>query len=698
MNGWYSGAGQPRIERVTVPDLTEPERSLWAAFPRGAWADLRTGDPAADDLEFAGRWGPSRIIRAEVIAALLLGACAAEPGHSPAVRLRGARISGRLDLMGATVSCALVCEYCHFDGEPRFVEASAKTVRIVASRLPGFNGTRMRLDGILNFSSSVVGSVTRLDQAKITGQVSLRDVTAGAGTGEIAVAADGLVVDGNADCVGLIARGTIRLQGAQVSGAIDLTGAQITGLQERAITLSSASIGGRLIAEGMSAEGEFRMHNTSVGASIGLSGARLSAPSGVALSAGGLTVEGGVFCLDGFTTNGEIRLIGARLGANLALAGAVLSNPGKMALNLDRATVGDCDATGIVCSGQVSCIGTRIASGLNLADARLDSCDDDRPSLAADGATVEGMLVLTRLRARGEVSFATARVGQRVLLMGAQVERPGGVALRFSRAEITADMFCDDMVVIGATRLMGTRIGGTVYLARVRLVNPAGNALSTRSMEAGQVSLLPAEPIEGTVDLSHARIGVLVDDPAGWPATLRLSGLSYQALEPQLPAHERLRWLSRDPRGYEPQPYEQLAAHYSAIGQPAQARRVLYTRERLQRDAKAPLGRAWSLLQDLTVGYGYQPWRAALWLIVLLAAGSILFAAAPPPPLPHGSTPHFIPVIYTLDLLLPVVDLGQKHAFDPGGAEQWFSYVLIAAGWLLATTIAAGVARVLSRN
>jgi hypothetical protein len=55
-------------------------------------------------------------------------------------------------------------------------------------------------------------------------------------------------------------------------------------------------------------------------------------------------------------------------------------------------------------------------------------------------------------------------------------------------------------------------------------------------------------------------------------------------------------------------------------------------------------------------------------------------------------------VIYTLDLLLPVVDLGQKHAFDPGGAEQWFSYVLIAAGWLLATTIAAGVARVISRN
>jgi hypothetical protein len=76
----------------------------------------------------------------------------------------------------------------------------------------------------------------------------------------------------------------------------------------------------------------------------------------------------------------------------------------------------------------------------------------------------------------------------------------------------------------------------------------------------------------------------------------------------------------------------------------------------------------------------------------------VVFHAAPPPPVPHGAAPHFNPVIYTLDLLLPVVNLGQKYAFDPAGAEQWFSYVLVAAGWLLATTVAAGVARVLSRN
>ena len=106
----------------------------------------------------------------------------------------------------------------------------------------------------------------------------------------------------------------------------------------------------------------------------------------------------------------------------------------------------------------------------------------------------------------------------------------------------------------------------------------------------------------------------------------------------------------------------------------------------------------WGMLQDVTVGYGYRPRRALAWIGLLLAAGSVLFSAAPPPALQTGAAPHFNGIIYTLDLMLPVVNLGQKYAFNPGGAEQWLSYFLIAAGWTLATTVAAGAARVLQRG
>lgn len=231
---------------------------------------------------------------------------------------------------------------------------------------------------------------------------------------------------------------------------------------------------------------------------------------------------------------------------------------------------------------------------------------------------------VTHRQARGELSFRSTRVGQRVRLNAACVVNPGAIALRFSHAEIGADLLGGDMVVAGVLKLAGSKITGAVNLDRVQLAHPSDVALDARFLQSGALALLPGEPVQGTVDLSHARIGVLLDNPACWPFALNLSGLTYKALEPQLPARERLRWLARNTHSHQPQPYEQLASHYTAIGQPAQARRVLYARERRQRDVKGPLGRAWSLLQGLTVGYGYQPWRAALWLTLLLAAGSIV--------------------------------------------------------------------------
>jgi len=704
---------------VTAPDdLEEPERRLWLAYARGEWVDLRTGERDADDPAGAASWGADRGVRAEVIRALLLGAGAAEPGSAPAVRLRGARITGRLDLMGATVSCPLICEHCSFDAEPRLVEASTRTVRIVHSRLPGLNGTRMRLDGILNLQASVISGVLRLDQAKITGQLCVREAIVGRAAGGAAPApaagaavpsaaqpavlsavlsADGMAVDGGVDAAGLTVRGAASARVAAITGSLDLRGSRFSCPGQRALILSNAVIGGKLDGTGMAVEGELRMHNTRLAASLILAGARLENPGGAALSAGGLSIDGGIFLTERFAAAGEIRMVGARLGANLTLAGATLSNPGGIALDLNRASIGSVDGAGVTSTGQLSFAGTRIASHLDLDGARLEAAGG-RPALAADGASVDGSVILTGVRARGEISLRAVRVGQRVWLRGAQLDNPGGIACRLSRAQVAADVFGGELTAAGEFKLAGAAVGGNVLLEQARLRNPGGTALNAITLQAAVLSLDLAEPADGLVDLRHASIGVLRDDPATWPDQLSLEGLTYQALEPRLPARQRLRWLARDPRGHQPQPYEQLAAHYNAIGQPAQAVSVLYARERIQRRALPPLARAWSRLQDLAVGYGYQPWRALVWLAVLLATGSVIFALAPPPALQAGATPHFNAFVYTLDLLLPVVDLGQKHAFNPAGPEQWLSYVLIAAGWILVTTIAAGAARVLSRR
>jgi hypothetical protein len=683
---------------VIRTDVSEPERRLLAAFPRGAWVDLRSGMAGADRVEQASQWGTDRVIRAEFLQALLLGACDSEPGYAPAVRLRGALVTGRLDLMGATVTSALVCEFCHFDEELRLVESSTKTVRIVDSYLPAFNGTRMRLEGILNLWGCTIPGVTRIEQAKVAGQVCLRGaITGTAESAAEAIAADGLIVDGGIDCVDLSACGSVSLRLARVAGSVDLSGARISLPGHEALIADNAEIDGRLDCRELAVDGETRMHNTRVGSSFVMSGARLSNQGGLALSAGGLSVGGGVFLYEGFTGDGEVRMVGARLRANLTMSGATLRNAGGIALNLDRASMSVLDASDLSCTGSISMISAQIASDVNLRRADIRS-GTEAPVVVAERASVGGALLLEGLRAHGELNFRTILVGQRVLLTGSNLVNPLGTACRLSRSSIAADLFCDDMSATGRIRLAGAAVGGSVYLKNAQIRNPGGLALDAAGLHAREVSLRTAEPVEGLVDLSHGQFEIIKDDPARWPAELSLEGTTYQALEPTLPARDRLSWLGRDPGGHEPRAYEQLAAYYSAIGQPAQARLVMYARERSQARAKPPLARIWSLLQDVTVGYGYQPGRALAWLIVLLTAGSVTFALAPPPPLQASAAPHFNPVIYSLDLLLPVVNLGQKYAFNPSGAEQWLTYLLIAGGWILVTTIAAGAARVLSRR
>jgi hypothetical protein len=671
---------------VNPAELTEPEQLLWKAFSRGAWVDL--GGSGA---------GAPPVIRAEVISALLLGAAGAEPGSAAGIRLRGAAVTGRLDLTGGTVTWPLVCDGCQFDTGLGFVDSSVRTVRILDSALPAFDGTRLRLDGILDLTGSDIAGSVRLEQARVSGQLRLRAARAGAGAPAEAVVATGLSVDGGVDCTRMEARGGVSFQAAAVTGAFDLTGARISCPGGRGLNLNYATLGGTLDCRELAVDGETWANNCRVSAQLTMPGARLDNPAGMAFFAGGLRVGGGAFFTDGFCARGEFRLIGAQLAANLTIEGATFDNPGAVAVNLERASIGSLHGDDLTCKGQLSMTGARISGEVSLARAVLETGDGE-PALNAERAQIDGTLVLREARTLGEVNLRTIRVGERLLLTGAELRDPHGMACRLSRAQVTADMFCDRMSTEGQLRLAGAAVGGTITLNQARLANPAGKAVDAENLRVQELVLKPAAPAGGGVDLSHATIGVLRDDPATWPERLYLDGLTYQALDPRLPVGHRLRWLARDPRGHQPQPYEQLAAHYNAIGQPAQARDVLYARERIQHQGKGPVTRAWSRLQDITVGYGYRPRRALGWLALLLATGSVVFSVAPPPAMQPGTAPHFNGIIYTLDLMLPVVNLGQKYAFNPGGAQQWLSYCLIAAGWTLATTVAAGAARILRRG
>jgi hypothetical protein len=352
--------------------------------------------------------------------------------------------------------------------------------------------------------------------------------------------------------------------------------------------------------------------------------------------------------------------------------------------------------TGCRSTGEVRLVGSRVAGSVLLNAAKLEGA----PSAVNATRLTVGNDLLGRedLACRGEVRLSHAEIGGSVRFEGAHLANPGGSALSAEGIVVGAAVdCCEGFRAEGVVDLGYARVGGHVSFEHGTLCNPAGTALRCEHLEARELVLLTATPIIGGVDLRHAYVGLLRDDATTWPETLHLDGLRYDALA-DIPRTVRLRWLRLDPAGYRPHAYGQLAQAYQRQGRDEDGRAVLLAGHRHRRSSLRPAARAWGCIQDFTVGYGYLPSRAAAWLVALVVVGGVAFGLHPPQVAAGADPPGFNPVIYTLDLLIPVINFGQEGAFTPRGALAWLAYGLIAAGWVLATTIATGLTRTLRRS
>ncbi|MFF3377548.1 membrane-associated oxidoreductase [Streptomyces sp. NPDC002680] len=348
--------------------------------------------------------------------------------------------------------------------------------------------------------------------------------------------------------------------------------------------------------------------------------------------------------------------------------------------------------------GPVRLAGAEIAGALFMDGAEVTTSDPSVPVLQLHQCVFGDGFAAPGLRVRGEVLLDGATVGGSVNLEGAELSNPGGHALRAQSLEVRADVRARGLRAEGGVDLRGARIPGRLDLMRSRLSNPDGIALRASSCVIGELWLFRSEPLDGILHLRRSRIDVLGFEPEVVPGEVLFNNLTYTSLTPHEPADHRLPLLEREGDGYVPHAYEQLAASYRHVGDEGAARRVQLAKLRRHRATLPWLGRVWGHLQDLTVGYGFRPLRAAVWLLSLLAVGSIAYAAHHPRPLKASEAPEFNPVFFTLDLLLPVISFGQEGAFAPEGGYQYLSYVLILTGWILATTVIAGVSRSVTRQ
>ncbi|GAB2708835.1 hypothetical protein [Kitasatospora kifunensis] len=624
-------------------DWSPVEQRLWEAFRRGAVCDLSAHDRAADDPGSPAEWGPERTVRAKVLALLLLSGPAAVPGTVRGLKLTGALITGRLDLAGGRIEDFIELRGCRFDTGVLLSEAQGGTIRFDGCWLPRLDASRLITAGDLVLARCAVASGVRLTDAQIGTDLIVNHLVVGGDHNDRAFSADGLTVHQDFEADRLVTYGDLSLRTARVNGRLSLRGAQLHGRpgQQNCLNAARISVGSTCYLTGwLPAQVARPRVNTFWQA---------QPPVSYSLQ----NRDPGPYYRDPQSSDP-----GARLDGESAFVGVPAATEAPAAPDVPT---------------------PRLPDGAAPEAAHEDPATDPAEGSAEGSAEdpAETPLALG--------SDPGSMYGQGF----GEVEPVGSRSLPFR--------------AFGGVRLDDARFESACLISNAEFHLGHGQELSLRRIQTPELRFTCPTPPTGTVALSRARIGNLVDTPGAWPhnGTVRLTGFAYESLRPPedspFTVEQRIAWLDRALDTYHPEPYEQLAAALRRDGLDEDAREVQYAKQRRRRQALPLPGRLWCSFQDITVGYGYRPGRAALWLVAAWALGTLWFAGHQPAPVKVDEHPHWNAALYSAGLVLPIVNLGQD-GWAPAGFSQWLSAALVLTGWALATTAVTGATRVLQRG
>jgi hypothetical protein len=401
---------------------------------------------------------------------------------------------------------------------------------------------------------------------------------------------------------------------------------------------------------------------------------------------------------------GGIGLLGAEIHS-LNLAG---THTGRVSADGIKTEGGIFLRDGFIAHGSVRLLGATIGGDFDCGGGRFLAPGGD--ALAADGLKVEGSVSLNDgFHAEGQVRLLGATIGGNLDCNAGTFNNPGKDAFSADRMTVEGNAFLSE----------GFRAAGRVGLPGVTI----GGYFIWRGVE---------KPEDVVLDLRSAKVSTLWMTEESWPGPnkLLLHGLTYEEIDDQSPTtvETRIRWLQRQPpRPFRPQPYEQLAAVLRRDGHDADAKRVLYEKERdRSRFTDLTWGQVpWYRLFGPLIGYGYRPWRAFWISLGLVIFGAFLFgvghsyglvtpAKAEAFVVVNGERavskeyPRLNPIMFSLDLFTPLIDLDQAEWWLPnanmgseanlglftlstGGLLRAYMWFHIIAGWTLSSLLFVGL-------
>lgn len=658
------------------------EDSLAAAACRGAALDLSDRD--------------DRRIDATVLRELLRGG-RGDPAPQ-AVNLRGAVVTGELDLDGVRTEIPLRLRSCEFT-EPISVNyAHLAVLDLTGSTIPALYGDNLRCEHDLVLAALRCSGGINLVDAEIGGLV-LRDAQL---SGFDLPAFDGkrLEVTGSADLDG------IQVLGDTSSPLLDLDGASIDGeLSVRRAQLTNTQ-GPALFATRITA-----------GADLNLDDVRASSSSWLGL----------------------LVLSGAHVHGDLSLAGSRLSNTGGAAISAERMTAGGItmhrlEASSAGDSDTVALSGARIHGRLSAIDVKVHGTSTsaiDAHGLVIDAEASFSDSSFTAGTSNAAIILAESKLGE-LTFSNSSVENSAGAAISARQITVDGNFAFYDFHATGrgddyALGMLHATIMGNLSIVDSELHGNGGPALWLQDSHIGQtVTLRGSFRTRGrterfaTIDMAGTEVGrdifLYLDEisasPAGTPSLdlsnvtvgrlhivlrelpeddpVKVDKLRYRELPVGSTLDEWLELLGHRTPTYTAQPYQQLAGAYQAVGHDREARRILIAQQtdlRRRGDIGGPVRKGVHALSGALIGYGYQSWRALAGLLTTIAlALALTFTASANHASQQSPGQGQAPCTFTgnvglaIELSIPLIRTGGSRHCEfraETTAGQWY----VAAGW-----------------
>jgi hypothetical protein len=516
----------------------------------------------------------------------------------------------------------------------------------------------------------------------------------------------GAEVKGRLELRHLVLNYPLRFEHCTFPDGMDFSGATLTQLRlehvelggaEAALDLSGATFRGDLLLRQVSIVGRVELMQSDIRGRLEVDGTITA--KGTALDMDGAQIGGDlslVGAFDGAGTRGTLRLASARVGGRLVIdSGTHFSNPNGPALSAGGLRVAReaelvCDALGAGSEGAITFQAADIGGSLQIFGVVANGTTGP----AFDGNDLH---VVRDLRLKAE--FEGSGKQGAVILRGAKLDQSADFGFSTINSKDSFAVAADgmqvgtDLLIDGLTAIRGRGKAGVVRLSSVQVAG------TLRLAPDSATNLLPGAPVWVVDGLTYEGYPQLGDNGAG-SLTKRWLAL-----------------LSRNPT-YPASAYQQFAAAARAAGHDSDVREILIAqrRDQIRRGGLSTREQLWAKFTGITLGYGYQPWRALLFLagvivttmllsLVLGTFGALTVRpAASTGPAPAAtasaqsntrSCTRIEQIGVALDKSIPLVKNGASDYCKPsstaaGSVWTVTSWILQLLGWGFATLFVAG--------